>query len=296
MYLLRANRILTEDLQVPVSVSTDGDFGAGSGVRRVGIWRGTNRTYHQFQTTDDDTDEANGSITAMALRSGVGYKIAAAGNQATVRVVDKDPGPAMTYTTIRIATAAAVITEGADAVFTITADPPPPFDLPVHLRISSQGGYGVSGRGMQLTILADETELTHTVRTTGDLVDEPNGSVTAQVRCYWGSECTPDFANDAAEVTVNDNDDGLPSSPPGLRLGRLEGEPRLAVRWDEVPEATGYEVHWGEAGEPARRTGWVNAPVFTTPEVAHAFRISACNDAGCSERSLEVQGSPELSY
>ena len=85
MYLLRANRILTEDLQVPVSVSTDGDFGADSGVRRVGIRRGTNRTYHQFQTTDDDTDEANGSITA---------------------------------------------------------DPPPPFDLPVHLRISSQGGYG----------------------------------------------------------------------------------------------------------------------------------------------------------
>ena len=167
VYLLRANRILTEDLQVPVSVSTDGDFGADSGVRRVGIRRGTNRTYHQFQTTDDDTDEANGSITAMALRSGVGYKIAAAGNQATVRVVDNDPGPAMTYTTIRIATAAAVITEGADAVFTITADPPPPFDLPVHLRISSQGNYGVSGRGMQLTILADETELTHTVRTTG---------------------------------------------------------------------------------------------------------------------------------
>ena len=45
-------------------VSTDGDFGADSGVRRVGIRRGTNRTYHQFQTTDDDTDEANGSITA----------------------------------------------------------------------------------------------------------------------------------------------------------------------------------------------------------------------------------------
>ena len=135
MYLLRANRILTEDLQVPVSVSTDGDFGADSGVRRVGIRRGTNRTYHQFQTTDDDTDEANGSITAMALRSGVGYKIAAAGNQATVRVVDNDPGPAMTYTTIRIAAAAAVITDdhhGRRSTCRCTCD-------------SSQGNYGVSG-------------------------------------------------------------------------------------------------------------------------------------------------------
>ena len=47
VYLLRANGILTEDLQVPVSVSTDGDFGAGSGVRWVGIRRGTNRTYHR---------------------------------------------------------------------------------------------------------------------------------------------------------------------------------------------------------------------------------------------------------
>ena len=55
-------------------------------------------------------------------------------------------------------------------------------------------------------------------------------------------------------VHLYDND-GPPSSPPGLRLGRLEGESRLAVRWDEVPEATGYEVRWGVAagsrrGEP----------------------------------------------
>ena len=72
--------------------------------------------------------------------------------------------------------------------------------------------------------------------------------MTAQVRCYWGSECTPDFANDTVEVTVNDNDDGLPSSPPGLRLGRLEGEPRLAVRWDEVPEATGSKYTGARPG------------------------------------------------
>ena len=94
---------------------------------------------------------------------------------------------------------------------------------------------------------------------------------------------------------IYDNDGPL-SLPSGLRLDRLEGESRLAVRWDEVPEATGYEVRWGVAAESARQTAWVSGPAFMTPEVAHAFQVSACNDAGCSERSPEVQGSPELSY
>ncbi len=100
-------------------------------------------------------------------------------------------------------------------------------------------------------------------------------------------------------VHLYDND-GPPSSPSGLRLGRLEGESRLAVRWDEVPEATGYEVRWGVAAESARQTAWVSGPAFTTPELAptaaYAFQVSACDDAGCSERSPEVRGSPELSY
>ena len=175
VYLLRANGILTEDPQVPVSVSTDGDFGAGSGVRRVGIRRGTNPTYHQFQTTDDDTEEANSSVTA-ALRSGFGYEIAAApGNQAMVRIVDNDPG-----------------------LLNHVPDYPHPGGRGRHHRGPGRGVRGDDGPGAPLSDLP---------------------------------------------VHLYDND-GPPSSPPGLRLGRLEGESRLPVRWDEVPEATGYEVRW----------------------------------------------------
>ena len=69
------------------------------------------------------------------------------------------------------------------------------------------------------------------------------------------------------------------------------------MRWDEVAEATGYEVRWGIAAAAARQTARVNVPQFTTPElapgVAHAFQISACNDAGCSAPAPAVQGHVE---
>ena len=331
--------------------------------------RGANRTYHQFQTTDDDTDEANGSVTVTVL-PGPGYDVPAEPHhKATVRVADSDPGP-LSASTVTIAADADEITEGQDAVFTITADPAPPFDLPVLLTIDTIGNYGVQSRRGQFIIPAGQTSATHTLPTDNDGVDEPNGMVVGSALCLGNvasAGCAIDFANDLARINVKDNDggpevhvsvapgritegqsavftlttdpatlvsqqvrfrvtvaggdfdalvrgsgpipqgetglelstdiglsrsfvfhidttgdnvdepngqvtltvlpasdyqlpvddfstfgiydnDGLPGSPLGLRVGRMEGESRRRVRWDEHPEVTGYEVHWGRCG------------------------------------------------
>ena len=356
------------------------------------------------------TEGGRGWVTATVLPDR-GYPVAAPpANEAVVRVTEVSDRP-----TVRIRAAADEITEGEDVVWTVTADPPPLSDLPVSLRIDARGDYGVSGHVARLTIPKDRDAVTHTVRTVDDAVDEPNGTVSAQLTCQE-SACEIDFANDLARVRVNDNDGGpevhvsvdgsvteggtvtftLTTDPPGVHLPNvrvqytvrggdfnatlspntpsmviprdetgmirfhtlsggtyespvyttddnvdepdgqvtlrvlprsnyqlpagafstadiydddgpppspsrpwweLEGESRLKVGWDEVAEATGYDVRWGVAAESARDTARVSARVFTTPElspgVEHAFEVSACNDAGCSEPSPEVRGGVE---
>ena len=436
-FLFHANRALTQDLYIRVRVTTEGDFGVTTGTHELYLWKGNqfrsgNPVYHEFKTTHDGADEANGSVTvevvsAYPWRSG-GYTVAAApNNEATVQVFDSDPGPKDTVSTIRIAAEAASITEGADAVFTLTADPAPLSDLPVRMIIDQAGNYGVQARRYPLTIPAGQTAVTHRVRTDDDEVDEPNGQVIGSILCIndpRGPGCELDFANDLARIKVTDNDRGpearvsvtpgrvtegglvvfnvtfdpplddpldiigvnarltgtggdfgasfegqqpiprgeqglgllvtrpvfvtttndavdepdgqvtltlLPSEtqggaayqlprdgahqetkniydddgpPPPPSRPRItpddDGRPlplSLTVRWDEVAEATGYEVRWGIAAAAARQTARVNVPQFTTPElapgVAHAFQISACNDAGCSAPAPAVQGHVE---
>ena len=437
-FLFHANRALTQDLYIRVRVTTEGDFGVTSGTHEVYMWKGNqfrsgSPAYHEFKTTHDGADEANGSVTVEVVSAypwrGGGYTVAAApNNAATVQVFDSDPGPKDTVSTIRIAAVAASITEGDDAVFTLTADPAPLSDLPVRMIIDQAGNYGVQARRYPLTIPAGQSTVTHRVRTVDDAVDEPNGKVIGSILCIndpRGPGCETDFANDLARIKVTDNDRGpearvsvasgritegdfvvfqvtfdppladpstvigvnarltvtggdfgaslegyqpiprgeqgleflvtrpvfitttndavdepdgqvtltlLPSDTQGGAAYQLprdgahqetkniydddgpptpplrprvtpddDGRPlplSLTVRWDEVAEATGYEVRWGVAAEPARQTARVSAPQFTTPELApgvtHAFDVSACNDAGCGEQSPEVQGSVEL--
>ncbi len=407
--------------------------------------------------TVSTTDEDAGSITARVV-SGDGYTIAAApGNEAVVEVVEVGEGSG---STVRIRAAGADpndraadvtthITEGEDAVFTLTADPAPLSDLHVRMIIDTIGDYGVQARRYPFTIPAGQSTVTHRVGTVDDDVDEPNGQVLASILCMTntgGADCEIDFATDLARIEIKDNDgsgpvlrvnvegasfdslhritegetarfvittdppgawvtrgdsggvnwritlgggdfgarhqlitgrdvslphdyineeishgnrileihttddnlvrpDGRvtlrmlphtgscinfnPNNPPCTTLGyelpsdphqvqaillitdndgppnpttrpvyhEVEGESRLRVQWDEVPEATGYDVRWGAAAESSRQTARVTAPEFTTPElspgVEHSFDVSACNAAGCSEPSPEVQGSVE---
>ena len=425
-FRLVASHAASQSYSVKVQVIGRRGGSASLGSAWWTIPRGRTEAVRAVSTTRDDA----GSVTAEVL-TGNGYTVAASpGNEAVVEVGEVSERP-----TIRIRAEAAEITEGEGVVLTVTADPAPLSDLPVSLRIDAQGDYGVSGHVARLTIPKDRAAVTHTVRTVDDSVDEPHGTVSAQLSCQR-SACTIDFANDNAQVTVQDNDgsgpevrvrfharlgfgslgritegeqevflvqtadgthlprangggvnfritatggdfgamagnfrdtagrweigpagftgraglgdggwavrifttndavvqrmsglvtltllpgtgyqlpsdpsrarasfsiaddDGPPRQPHYVRLGGTEeGGSRLTVRWDEVPEATGYDVRWGVAAEPARQTARVRAAEFTTPAlspgVAHAFEVSACNDAGCSEPSPEVQGSVE---
>ena len=63
-------------------------------------------------------------------------------------------------------------------MFTVTASPAPTTNLHVKVAITTAGDYGAA-TGQQTVTIPTSGSVILTVNTTGDLTDEPNGSVTA---------------------------------------------------------------------------------------------------------------------
>ena len=128
---------------------------------------------------------------------------------------------------ISIAAASPSVTEGSPTAFTVTAGRTLPSALTVNLDITADGGlngdYGVTTGQQTVTIAAGQTSATHDVPTTGDDVDETDGSVTATLADGDGYIVTTTQSDRAATVTVNDDETGPTLSithPPSLRAHR----------------------------------------------------------------------------
>ncbi|MCY3772057.1 MAG: hypothetical protein OXG98_08560 [Gemmatimonadetes bacterium] len=186
-------------LTVNIEVTERGSFAeaGATGTKMVDI--DTAGTGTLTVGTDNDTgDEPHGSITAT-VKAGTGYAPSATAGAATVTVRDDDDPP-----TISIA-AGTAITEGAAATFTLTAHPAPGAAITVHLEVADSGDFVRQGQQGQRTVGIDTSGTgTLTVKTVDDNVDEPGGTLAAEVRPSPGY--TPSGAHGTASVAVADND------------------------------------------------------------------------------------------
>ena len=189
-YTITANPAPASPITVKVGVSESGDFGA-NGASTVTL-SGATATY-TITTTDDSTDEADGSVTAT-LQAGQGYTVSSSQGAATVNVADND------VPEVSIA-AGSGITEGGTASFTITANPVPASPITVKVGVSENGDFGASGAA---TVTLSGATATYTITTTDDTTDELDGSVTATLQA--GQGYTVSSSQGAATVTVSDND------------------------------------------------------------------------------------------
>ena len=215
----------TTSLTVNLTVSQSGNFGATTGVDTVTIPTTGSATF-TVSTTNDSTDEPDGSITAT-LSTGTGYTVSGTSNAATVAVSDDDDPPAVTPT-ISIATGSS-ITEGANASFTVTASPTPTSPLTVNVTISQSGNF--ASTGSRAVTIPTSGSLTFTVSTTNDSNDEPDGSVSATVAT--GTGYTVSANNSAATVAVSDDDDPPPVTP-------SSGPPTVTLRDASASEDAGH--------------------------------------------------------
>ena len=198
-------------LTVNLTVSQSGSFGAATGTDTVIIPTTGSATF-TVSTTNDATDEPDGSVTAT-LSTGTGYTVSGSNNAATVAVSDDDdPPPAPP--TISIA-AGSGVTEGSHATFTVTASPAPTSPLTVNLTVSQSGNFGAT-TGADTVTIPTTGSATFTVSTTNDDSDEPHGSVTATLTT--GTGYTVSGTNNAATVAVSDNDDPQPVNLPTVSI------------------------------------------------------------------------------
>ena len=288
------------DLPVSLRIDARGDYGVSGHVARLTIPKDRDAVAYTVRTVDDAVDEPNGQVSAQLTCQESACEIDFANDLARVTVNDNDGGPE-----VHVSVDGSV-TEGGTVRFRLTTDPPGVHLPNVRVQYTVRGGdflarlspntgshripRGETGMIRWHTLSGGTYE--SSVYTTDDNVDEPNGQVTLRVLPRSNYQLPVDVFS-TADIY---DDDGPPPSP-SRPWWELEGESRLKVGWDEVAEATGYDVRWGIAAESARDTARVSARVFTTPElspgVEHAFEVSACNDAGCSEPSPEVRGSVE---
>ena len=152
-------------------------------------------------------------------------------------------------------TAGSGVSEGGDAVFTVTAVPPPAAGLAVSVTVAQSGDFGAV-TGSRTVTVPSSGSVSFAVATSDDSADEPDGSVTATVDA--GSGYTVSATQGAGTVVVADDDAPAPSpdqvSPPldAQLLADVRGyaaETRHGAlhvnRWKRVLEAFGVEDYAG---------------------------------------------------
>ena len=107
-------------------------------------------------------------------------------------------------------TAGSGVTEGGDALFTVTVSPAPSSPLSVSVTVAQTGDFGAT-TGTRTVTVPTSGSATVTVSTSDDSTDETDGSVT--VTANGGSGYTVSSSQGSASVDVADNDDPPPATP-----------------------------------------------------------------------------------
>ncbi len=204
----------TSSLSVQVKITQTGDYGAATGTRTVTVPVSGTVTF-TVATTNDNTDETDGSVTATLI-DGADYDLGTT-KTATVDITDNDdPPPVIPVVSI---TGGAGVTEGGNASYTLTANPPPASNLPVQVKITQTGDYGATTGTRTVTVPVSGT-VTFTVATTNDNTDETDGSVTATL--IDGADYDLGTTK-TATVDITDDDD----PPPGVQA--CVGKPTVSA-------------------------------------------------------------------
>ena len=243
------------DLPVTVTVAQNGAFGANTGSRTVTVPTGGSVSF-TVATTDDSTDEPDGSVTAT-VNTGSGYTVSTTHSAGTVNVADNDvPIPVVSIT------AGTGVTEGGDASFTLTAVPAPAADLPVTVTVTQTGDHGAA-TGTRTVTVPTTGSVSFTVATTDDSADESDGSVTVTVDDSSGY--TVSNTQGAGTVNVSDNDDPPPTSAVSVSVADATGsEADWAVVFTvTLSEASTEEVRvrfttWNWSGLTGRAKIWLD--------------------------------------
>ena len=188
------------DLTVTVELTLQGDFFAADQPTQMTATFGPSDTEVTVSvpTQDDELDEADGAVTAT-LAEGAGYTIGDPAS-ATTPVTDDD------LPTVSIVTDQESVAEGEEIQFTLTRTGQG--DLTVTVELTLQGDFFAADQPTQMTATfgPSDTEVTVSVPTQDDELDEADGALTATL-----AEGAGYTIGDPASATTTVTDDDLPT-------------------------------------------------------------------------------------
>ncbi len=300
-FTLSASPAPAANLDVKVTVTQSGDYGATTGQRTVTVPT-TGSVSFTVGTTDDSADEADGSVTAT-VNAGSGYTVSSSQGAATVSVADNDDAPTPEISI----TGGSGITEGGSASFTVSASPAPSTNLDVKVTVTQSGDYGAT-TGQRTVTIPTSGSASFTVGTTDDSADETDGSVTATVNA--GSGYTVSSSQGAATVSVADNDDAPTpeisiSGGNGITEGgsasfTLSASPAPSANLDvkvTVTQSGDYGANTGQRTVTIPTSGSVSFTVGTTDDSADETdgSVTATVNAGTGYTVSSSQGAATVS-
>ena len=199
---------LSQALTIPYTVSDGsamhpGDYTTQTG--QVMFAAGITEQTIPVTIVDDSVGEQNETVF-LTLRqpsvTGVVFAGGGASVTATGTITDNET------TTLSI-TGPDSVTEGAHAVFTVTANPMPAEDLTMSLRVNEESGdFLVSGQEGQrdLTFTAMASSATYTVEIENDTINEVDGSIAVTFEKTAGQNYTIPGGAQVIRVTLLDDD------------------------------------------------------------------------------------------
>ncbi len=279
-FTLSATPAPAADLAVSVTVATSGDYGVTAGSRTVTIAGGTTSKTLTLPTTDDSTDEADGSVT-LTLNGGSGYTVGQFSSE-TAQVQDDDDPQQQQQQPVVSVTGGSGVTEGGNASFTVTASPAPASALSVSVTVTANGDYGAT-TGSRTVAIPTGGSATFTVATTDDGNDEADGSVTATVNV--GNGYTVSTSQGADTVSVADDDVPVVSISGGSGVTE-GGDASFTITASPVPAADlTVSVTVTANGDYGATTG---SRTVTVPTTGSATLTVATTDDGNDEADGSV--------
>ncbi len=138
------------------------------------------------------------------------------------------------------------VSEGGEALFTVTAEPPPPGPLAVSAEVSGSGGFAAAGelgpRAVALT--PSRPSAVVAVATIDDRRDEPDGSVALALRP--GPGYAPGAPASASVAVADDDEPSLIVSEPSLSLEEGAGASYTVALGTEPPGPVAVAVSVSE--------------------------------------------------
>ena len=223
VFTVTASPAPSQPLTVNLTVGQWGQWGVSTGSRTVTVPTSGSATV-TVATSGDGVNEPDGSVS-VTVDSGGSYAVSSIEGTALVDVADAD-GPPPTAPQISV-TAGPGVTEGGDAVFTVTASPAPSQPLAVSVSVAQTGDFGASEGTRTVTVPTTGTAAV-TVSTADDSADEPDGWVSVRVRPGDGYAVAS--ARGSASVGVADDDD-LPGPDAGCTEA-LAGSATAQGSWE----------------------------------------------------------------